>query len=319
MRTPIFSFVAWLALIGACGSESPPAADDPDGGEGTGGQGGGGKTPPAKSGGKGGHDGTATGGSPGAGGTPAAGGSPGAGGTPAAGGAGGDISGSDAAVVGDDAGGGETPDAGSIVAPDGGGTTPAGVLPGSTLIFDGKTLDGWDGAAGIWSVKDGAIDGLTQNGGQLIVTKQLYDTFRISGQARMPQSTNHLGVCFWGAKAGHGYGGCIDFVPPSGSIWDYGGGGDIRTLPYVYMGKPVLKTDWHQFEILANAQTGTVRMGVDGHEFPVYHKAGRGKMAVIGLQIHAGFSEVQYKDLAVEVNPKEDRLLSVTAAPLPAP
>jgi hypothetical protein len=200
--------------------------------------------------------------------------------------------------------------------PDGGGSP--GLLPGSTSIFDGKTLDGWDGS-NYWSVKDGAIDGLAQNGGELIVTKALYDNFRISGQARMVQSDNHLGVCFWGAKTGHGYGGCIDFVPPSGSIWDYGGGGGIRTLTYVWKGVPVDKHQWHQFEILANATTGTVRMGVDGHEFPVYHKAGRGKLAVIGLQIHAGFSEVAYKDLAVEVNPKEDRLLSVSDPPLPAP
>jgi hypothetical protein len=191
------------------------------------------------------------------------------------------------------------------------------VLPGSHLIFDGKTLDGWDGDTKIWSVKNGAIDGLAQNGGQLIVTRELYDSFRISGQANMIQSDNHLGVCFWGATSGHGYGGCIDFVPPSGSIWDYGGPGNVRTLKYVWNGMPVDKHQWHQFEILANAQTGTVRMGIDGHEFPVYRKAGRGKKAVIGLQIHAGFSEVAYKDLAVEVNPTVDHLLSVSAPPQP--
>ena len=124
-------------------------------------------------------------------------------------------------------------------------------------------------------------------------------------------SENHLGICFWGAKSGTGYGGCIVFVPPSGSIWDYGGGGEVRTLPYVWMGMKVDKHAWNQFEILADATTGTVRMGVNGHEFPVYKKAGRGHEAVIGLQIHAGFSEVGYKDLAVEENPKEMRLLSV--------
>jgi hypothetical protein len=318
MHGRIVSLVACVALAGACGSSPPSPADDLGGPDDSGGAGG--KTS-SKSGGAGGKatgvgGSPGTGGSPGMGGTAAAGGGPGAGGDqPGAGGT--DVGGGSDAAVGD--AGSQAQDAGGVVPPDDGGAPPAGVLPGSMLIFDGKTLDGWDGAAGIWTVKDGAIDGLTQNGGQLIVTKQLYDSFRISGTSRMPQSTNHLGVCFWGGKSGHGYGGCIDFVPPSGSIWDYGGGGDIRTLSYVYMGKPVLKTDWHQFEILANAQTGTVRMGVDGHEFPVYHKAGRGKMAVIGLQIHAGFSEVQYKDLAIEVNPKEDRLLSVKAPPLPAP
>jgi hypothetical protein len=193
------------------------------------------------------------------------------------------------------------------------GTADAGMVS----IFDGTTLKGWDGDPKIWSVKDGAIDGLTQNGGQLIVTVDDYDNFRIVGTARMPQSDNHLGVCFWGGRGGHGYNGCIDFVPPSGSIWDYGGLNGIRTYPYVWMGVPVKKTDWHQFEILANLTTGVVRMGVDGHEFPVYKdtRLDRRKKGPIGLQIHAGFSEVQYKDLAVQVNPTVDKLLTTMGPP----
>jgi hypothetical protein len=224
-------------------------------------------------------------------------------------------------------GGGEAGGSGGTASPDGGGTTDfdgggtasiPDLLPGSTPIFDGKTLTGWVGKPGVWTVKDGYIDGLAQNGGSLLATTMTYDTFRVSGKANVLQSDNHLGICIWGAKSGTGYGGCIVFVPPSGSIWDYGGGGEVRTLPYVWMGMPVNKHAWNQFEILADAATGTVRMAVNGHEFPVYKKAGRGRAAVIGLQIHAKFSEVGYKDLAVEVNPKDKRMLSVPGSqPLP--
>jgi hypothetical protein len=278
----------------------------------SGGDGDGGKAPAAGSGG-----GSTAGGSGGGTGGFGAGGASGSGGGSATGGSGG------AAGSGGSAGGSggstETPDAGTpteggAATPPGGGIpTPAGLKP----IFDGKTLDGWDGDTKIWSIKDGAIYGNTKNGGQLIVTKELYDNFRITGTARMPSSDNHLGVCFWGGTGGHGYSGCIDFVPPSGSIWDYGGGNGIRTYKYVWMGKPVLKTDWHQFEILANMTTGVVRMGVDGHEFPIYKdtRLARRKKAVIGLQIHAGASEVEYKDLAVEVNPTEDKLLTTMGPP----
>src|SRR5439155_20688974 len=166
-------------------------------------------------------------------------------------------------------GGAMEADAGATPGPDGG--TPVAIpdlLPGSTPIFDGKTLTGWVGKPGVWTVKEGYIDGLAQNGGSLLATTMTYDTFRISGKANVLQSDNHLGICIWGAKTGFGYGGCIVFVPPSGSIWDYGGGGGIRTLPYVWMGMPVDKHAWNQFEILADAATGTVRMGVNGHEFP---------------------------------------------------
>jgi hypothetical protein len=245
-----------------------------------------------------------TGGSSGSGGAAGSGGSGGSGGSAGSGGSGGST---------------ETPDAAPGESEAGPATPPGGIPtpPGLHPIFDGTTLNGWDGDTKIWSIKDGAIYGNTKNGGQLIVTKDLYDNFRITGSARMPSSDNHLGVCFWGGTSGHGYSGCIDFVPPSGSIWDYGGGNGIRTYKYVWMGKPVLKTDWHQFEILANMKTGVVRMGVDGHEFPIYKdtRLARRKKAVIGLQIHAGASEVEYKDLAVEIDPPDDKLLTTMGPP----
>jgi hypothetical protein len=299
MRSLAAPLVALCFAASACQPSYPPPPGG-GGGEGgsdeTGGSGGGGAA--GKSGGSGGAGGSAAGrldaGVPSGG----SGGGGGAAGEAGAGGSGGD-------------GGAGAPDGGGPSADGGGVPAIPDLLPGSTPIFDGKTLDGWVGKPGVWSVMDGAIIGRAQNGGSLLATTKLYDSFRISGKANVLESDNHLGICFWGGQSGYGYGGCIVFVPPSGSIWDYGGGGGIRTLPYVWMGMKVDKHAWNQFEILADAKTGTVRMGVNGHEFPVYRKAGRGKMAVIGLQIHAGFSVVGYKDLAIEVNPKESRLLSV--------
>jgi len=294
MRVTAISLATWAIVAGCGGGTNPP----PPAGGGEGGEGdtGGAVATGGKSGGTGGAPAkldaatTPTGSTGGA--------------TGATGGAGGSE---------------PTPDGGSAPASEAGAPTPIGdILPGSTPIFDGKTLDGWVGKPGVWTVMDGAIIGKAQNGGSLLATTKTYSSFRISGKANVLESDNHLGICFWGAKTGYGYGGCIVFVPPSGSIWDYGGGGGIRTLPYVWMGMKVDKHAWNQFEILADATTGTVRMGVNGHEFPVYKKAGRGKEAVIGLQIHAGFSVVGYKDLALEVDPKEKRLLSVKdSMPLP--
>jgi len=43
------------------------------------------------------------------------------------------------------------------------GTQPApGLEPGFLSLFDGKTLDGWEGDRAIWSVRDGAITGETK-------------------------------------------------------------------------------------------------------------------------------------------------------------
>lgn len=56
-------------------------------------------------------------------------------------------------------------------------------------------------------------------------------------------------------------------------------------------------------------------MAVNGVEVTRYAEdPARLRKGPIGLQIHAGASEVEYKDIAVEVDPKEDRLITVTVA-----
>jgi hypothetical protein len=284
-----------------------------------------------KGGGGGGSGGTSSGGS--GGGSGGSGGSGGGGGTAGSGGAGGrdaasgGTGGTDAAVPGDAGGGGRdggAPDATGTADSgagdtggtpgDGGASDGSAAPPGAVPLFDGKTLDGWDGDPNVWKVKDGVISGYAPSGGgTLLLTKGDYATFRITGTARMAQSEDHLGVCFWGTRppAGRwGYGGCLLFVPPSGSIWDYGGANGIRTLGYKFD-----KHAWNRFEILANLQTGDVLMAVEGTAMPPYKDRflARRKKGPIGLQLHSwnGPHEVQYKDIAVEVDPKEMRLVTL--------
>jgi len=73
---------------------------------------------------------------------------------------------------------------------------------------------------------------------------------------------------------------------------------------------------WHETEILAHLKTGTVRMAVNGVEVTRYtdEDPARLRKGPIGLQIHAGASEVEYKDLVVEIDPKEDRLMTLKPA-----
>jgi hypothetical protein len=68
---------------------------------------------------------------------------------------------------------------------------------------------------------------------------------------------------------------------------------------------------WHKSEILANAATGEVHMAVNGIEVLIYKNMTGLKKGPIGLQIHNGSSEVQYRELYLEENPKEQRLLTV--------
>ena len=244
-----------------------------------------------------------TGGAPGSGGTPGVAGAPGSGGTPGTGGtagaAGGVVSADAAAPAADQ-------DAGAVAGDD--GPAPVGA---SVKIFNGTTLDGWDGNPKIWSVKDGAIDGLSPTGGELIYTKGDYDSFRLTLESRLVSNSQHLGVCFWGERSPTwGYANCILVIPPSGGMWDYHKG--IKSPPHMNPAKAnVSAGTWHKSEILANAKTGEVIMAVNGIQVLIYKNMTGLKKGPIGLQIHNGSSEVQYRELYLEENPTDLRLLTV--------
>jgi hypothetical protein len=186
-------------------------------------------------------------------------------------------------------------------------------LPPMSSLFDGRTLNGWEGDPVIWSVRDGAIDGVAEHGGRLIYTKGDYTSFRLILQSRMMSEREHLGVCFWGDRLpDFNYGQCILVIPPSGGMWDYHPG--KKGPPHESLPHPKLDPRvWHTTEILADYRTGTIRMAVNGIEVTRYKDSDLTRLhkGPIGLQIHANASEVQYKDLRIEVDPKEARLLTV--------
>jgi hypothetical protein len=162
-------------------------------------------------------------------------------------------------------------------------------------------------------VKDGAIDGTAQKGGQLIMTKDDYDDFRFVVSSRRVSMTEHLGICFWGGRTPvWKYNGCKLLIPPGGGSWDYGGSGGLPGIT-MYDHPKLDPQTWHVTELLAHLKTGTVDMAVDGVRVLTYKEPNPGKLkkGPIGLQIHANASEVQYKDVYVEVNPAVDKLLTV--------
>jgi len=183
-------------------------------------------------------------------------------------------------------------------------------------LFDGETLNGWSGNPAIWSVTDDAIHGITEHGGQLILTNRDYSDFRLILKSRLVSEKNHLGVCFWGERrTDWGYGDCILVIPPTGGMWDYHPG--KKGPPREKLRHPDFDAHvWHESEILAHIKTGTIRMAVNGVEVTRYtdEDATRLRKGPIGLQIHAGASEVEYKEIKIEVDPKEDRLITVRPA-----
>ena len=176
-----------------------------------------------------------------------------------------------------------------------------------------------------WIVKDGAMAS-TGSGRGVIYTERDFGRFRLTFTMRhVSGSPDHQAcVLFFctrptgdekplDALAG------IQFQVPPGWHWDYrpgknnDGGAEFS---------PVTKANfdphqWSQVEILADATTGRARLavaqppGAKAVEVVSFNDPTAGKAGPIALQMHNAGLFDEYKDLTIEVNPEEDRLLTV--------
>ena len=204
-------------------------------------------------------------------------------------------------------------------------------------LFDGKTLNGWEGYEDLWSVnKYGVIVG--SNGSPLkystyLLTKEKYTDFRLTFATKLVESEMHSGVSFWGevsanpdgkvkdAKADrteYTYKGHLVMFPSGWGMYDLFG---RNGLPVD--GAPARKVGnqhyWNNIEILA--QGNRVRVAANGVQVVDWRdpEPSRIKAGPIGLQLHSNGvpQEVQFKGLVLETFPKEDKLLTLTPPKAP--
>ena len=189
-------------------------------------------------------------------------------------------------------------------------------------LFDGKTLDGWEGDKDRWSVQDGEIVGKAkeQKVSTYLLTKKTFTDFRLMATGKLVQSETHSGFCFWGKKAPEKgdeftYAGHLVMFPSGWGMWDlYGREGKLGVDP-----EPGKKAgagkqhDWNHLEILA--QGNRVRVAANGVAIIDWRdpEPDRIKEGQIGLQLHSNKDpeEVRFKDVTVTTFPTEDKLLTV--------
>jgi hypothetical protein len=194
-------------------------------------------------------------------------------------------------------------------------------------LFDGRSLDGWEGYADLWSVRDGVI--VAKNKEPLkfstyLLTKDTYTDFRLTLAAKLVESEMHSGVCFWGVvktdvskepekdRSKYTYAGHLVMFPSGYGMWDLFGrnGLPVDGGPAKKVGK---QHDWNDIEILA--QGNRVRVAINGSAVVDWRdpEPDRIKAGPIGLQLHSNNvpQEIQFKGLTLETFPKEDRLLTV--------
>ena len=203
----------------------------------------------------------------------------------------------------------------------------------SQSLFDGKTLDGWiqleknsapNGTAG-WVVKGGVMAS-TGFGRGVIYTAKDYSRFRLLLTMRHVSGNPDHQACVLifcrrprdQEQPLDALGG-IQFQVPNGGHWDYrpginnDGGAEFSRIV-----KPGFDPhQWSQVEILADASRGTARMAVaqpvgsKAIEVLEFRNPEAGRSGPFALQMHNAGLFDEYKDLKVEIDPREDDLVTV--------
>jgi hypothetical protein len=189
---------------------------------------------------------------------------------------------------------------------------PAEAGAPSAAFFNGKDLTGWEGRMECWTVRDGAIIGVTPNGlkaNTFLCSKKLYTDFELSFQvwligktansgvqirSKVEEKTNYqcagpqcdMGQIYWGSLYGEHFGGMMQQAPK-----------DVvtRALKEHEFNDYYIKCAGNHVTIKLNGQTT-----VDA-DFPKMPKDG-----VIGWQLHAGgpmvviFRNIRFTDLTTK-------------------
>ena len=210
-------------------------------------------------------------------------------------------------------------------------------------IFDGKTLKGWDGNPKHWSVKDGAITGITTKetptkgntfiiwkGGEpgdfeLKVTYRIFagnsgiqyrsfklpgknDGWRIGGyQADFESGTRYNGICY-----GERFRGILSHRGKKSVIDAKGKSKAVETFAEdAAVGKAIKpKGEWNTYHITAKGFHFVQKInGVKTTEFNDDHEGVRRDKGLIALQLHAGPAmKVQFKDIMLKRIKKSARI-----------
>jgi hypothetical protein len=193
------------------------------------------------------------------------------------------------------------------------------------LLEDAYPAELAKGTTAGWVVKDGAIAS-TGVGRGVLYTANDYGRYRLMFKMRhVSGSPDHYACVLLFGTPPQGDDVAIDalngiqFGLPNGNHWDYrGGGSSLGDAFFTTVNK--VKFDehaWSQVEILVDAAKGTARMAVaqpigsKAVEVVDFRDAAGGRVGPIALQMHNAGLFDEYKDLTIEVDPKEDRLITV--------
>lgn len=184
----------------------------------------------------------------------------------------------------------------------------ADVEEGFTAIFDGKTLDGWEGNEKFFRVADGAIiagtlqEKIPRN--EFLATKKEYEDFELRLQVKLVPATGNAGIQFrtkripnhhevsgYQADVGQGWWGKLYDESRRNKIL----AGDDK------LGDKLKKEDWNDYVIRAEGKR--IQLWVNGVQTVDYTEKDDNidSKGIIAVQIHSGEpGEASYKNIRIK-------------------
>ena len=213
---------------------------------------------------------------------------------------------------------------GSLPPPD------APLPPNMTKIFDGKSLDGWRQIPPhSWIARNGVLASVGAARGVIYTAKE-YDRYRVIFDVRhvYGKPDHRAGVLVFcdaasvtpaeGEKPTTTLNG-VQFQVPNGGHWDYRTGKNNSGKEFFTRAAGAPKFDekqWSRVEILVDPKSGIARMAVaqppgsKAVEVLTFKDETAGRTGPFALQMHNKGLFDEFANLAVEVNPQSDDLVT---------
>jgi len=178
-------------------------------------------------------------------------------------------------------------------------------------LFDGRTLDGWQGDEKLWSVADGTIVGTTDHSeikhNSFLATTKTYKNFVLKAKFKLRDGNS--GIQFRSKSfpdhVVRGYQADIADDKFIGIIYDEGGSrGVIANVKPEEVAKHVNKDDWNEYVITADGPKITLVLnGFTTVDFTETDSKGAAE-GIIALQLHVGKKmRIAFKDIEIRELP----------------
>ncbi len=178
-------------------------------------------------------------------------------------------------------------------------------------FFNGRDLTGWNGDPNLWSVEKGEIVGKTSGlkHNAFLVSLISVEDFRLTVEVKLVANKGNSGIQFHSqalpggemkgnqADVGTKWWGKLYEENGRGLLWDKTGEAHVKP------------GEWNTYEIVASGPI--VRTWINGKSCVDFNDPTGAKRGVFGFQLHSGdATEVRFKELHLELNPKEISLPS---------